>query len=114
MGGGGFVVAGSSSVSQLPDVKKISSRAVSTLTGDQTLPHAVSVRSKSQPSRVVKKSAGRPSAPALKKPPLPGVLSFVSIPKTTRSSPTTTAGDDVISFRSELLSQVVQPVPASN
>ena len=64
IGGGGMGVLGSSSVSQLLDVKKMNSRSRSTLTGDQTLPQPVSVLSKSQPSLVAKKSSGRPRSAA--------------------------------------------------
>src|SRR5262249_1296751 len=67
-GGGGGGVDGSSSVSQLADTVYSMPRRTSTAGDDHTLPHAVWVRSKSQPGRVARNPSGNPSSASLWKP----------------------------------------------
>ncbi len=62
MGGGGRSVAGSVSVSQLLEAVKSSPRSRSAATDDHTFPQPLRERGWSQPERVARKPAGRPSS----------------------------------------------------
>src|SRR5215831_3448851 len=65
IGGGGSSVAGSVSVSQLPEAVKIRDRPASYATEDQRKAQPSGMRGWSQPERVERKPAGRPRSLSL-------------------------------------------------